>query len=263
MSTAGRGRGLATDNAATEPTRFRAADPPSARCASARSRATTRTRRDGTKLSVYRHADPGACPGWPVREVPTALLDAQIAALLRGAAPNRESAARIGAALARSACGSRSARDRASRRAAAQPVGRTREPGRAQEHGRDRRRDQDRQGGSGAAGGLAGRRGRRRSAAGDRLALIAVRSLERDVGRRTPRARRRNVRSVGHRGYGRAGLAPDHQRRGDRRGREAGTRPRAPGLHRGHCGGRYWDIANESDLMADCRHAPRGVASGG
>ena len=61
----------------------------------------TRTRRDGTKLSVYRHADPGVCPGWPVREVPTALLDAQVTALLRGAAPNRESAARIRAALAR------------------------------------------------------------------------------------------------------------------------------------------------------------------
>jgi DNA invertase Pin-like site-specific DNA recombinase len=65
----------------------------------------TRTRRDGTKLSVYRHADPGTCPGWPVREVPTALLDAQIAALLRGAAPNRESAARIRAALARPVVG--------------------------------------------------------------------------------------------------------------------------------------------------------------
>jgi DNA invertase Pin-like site-specific DNA recombinase len=65
----------------------------------------TRTRRDGTKLSVYRHADTGSCPGWPVREVPTALLDAQIAALLRGAAPNRESAARIRAALARPVVG--------------------------------------------------------------------------------------------------------------------------------------------------------------
>jgi DNA invertase Pin-like site-specific DNA recombinase len=65
----------------------------------------TRTRRDGTKLSVYRHADPGTCPGWPVREVPTALLDDQVAALLRGAAPNRESAARIRAALVRPAVG--------------------------------------------------------------------------------------------------------------------------------------------------------------
>ena len=65
----------------------------------------TRTRRDGTKLSVYRHADPGVCPGWPVREVPTALLDAQVTALLSGAAPNRESAARIRAALARPVVG--------------------------------------------------------------------------------------------------------------------------------------------------------------
>ena len=64
----------------------------------------TRTRRDGTKLSVYRHAE-GRCPGWPVREVPSALLDGQVADLLRGAAPNRESAARIRAALARPAVG--------------------------------------------------------------------------------------------------------------------------------------------------------------
>jgi hypothetical protein len=54
---------------------------------------------------VYRHADAGTCPGWPVREVPTAFLDAQVAALLRGAAPNRESAARIRAALARPIAG--------------------------------------------------------------------------------------------------------------------------------------------------------------
>ncbi len=65
----------------------------------------TRTRRDGTKLAVYRHADTGRCPGWPVREVPIAVLDAQVAALLRGAAPNRESAARIRAALARPVVG--------------------------------------------------------------------------------------------------------------------------------------------------------------
>ena len=65
----------------------------------------TRTRRDGTKLSVYRHADTGTCPGWPVREVPTALLDAQVAALLRGTAPNRASAARIRAALGRPVVG--------------------------------------------------------------------------------------------------------------------------------------------------------------
>ena len=65
----------------------------------------TRTRRDGTKLSVYRHADPGHCEGWPVREVPTALLDDQVTALFRGAKPNRESAARIRAVLARPVSG--------------------------------------------------------------------------------------------------------------------------------------------------------------
>ncbi len=65
----------------------------------------TRTRRDGTKLSVYRHADPGACSGWPVREVPTSILDGQVAALLRGARPNRESIARIRAALAQPVVG--------------------------------------------------------------------------------------------------------------------------------------------------------------
>jgi hypothetical protein len=65
----------------------------------------TRTRRDGTKLSVYRHADTGPCPGWPVREVPVAVLEAQVAALLRRAAPNRESATRIRAALERPVVG--------------------------------------------------------------------------------------------------------------------------------------------------------------
>ena len=62
-------------------------------------RGDTRTRRNGTKLSVYRHAETGRCPGWPVMEVPTAVLDDQVAALLRHASPNRESAARIRAAI--------------------------------------------------------------------------------------------------------------------------------------------------------------------
>ena len=60
----------------------------------------TRGRRDGTKVAVYRHCDAGPCSGWPVREVPTEVLDRQVAALLYGATPNRESAARIRAALA-------------------------------------------------------------------------------------------------------------------------------------------------------------------
>jgi DNA invertase Pin-like site-specific DNA recombinase len=65
----------------------------------------TRGRRNGTKVSVYRHRDGAACPGWPVREVPTEVLDEQVARLLDGAAPNRESAARIRAALARPVVG--------------------------------------------------------------------------------------------------------------------------------------------------------------
>ena len=65
----------------------------------------TRGRRNGTKVSVYRHRDGAACPGWPVREVPTEVLDKQVAQLLDGAAPNRESAARICAALARPVVG--------------------------------------------------------------------------------------------------------------------------------------------------------------
>ena len=61
----------------------------------------TRGRRNGAKVAVYRHRDGPACAGWPVREVPTDLLEFQVAALLDGAAPNRESAARIRAVLAR------------------------------------------------------------------------------------------------------------------------------------------------------------------
>ncbi len=59
----------------------------------------TRGRRNGAKIAVYRHRDGVDCPGWMVREVPTELLEAQVACLLDGARPNRESAARIRAAL--------------------------------------------------------------------------------------------------------------------------------------------------------------------
>ncbi len=59
----------------------------------------TRGRRNGTKITVYRHRDGPDCAGWPVREVPSELLDAQVGALLDGVAPNRHSAARIRAAL--------------------------------------------------------------------------------------------------------------------------------------------------------------------
>ena len=65
----------------------------------------TRGRRNGEKVAVYRHRDGAVCEGWPVREVPTEVLDGQVAALLDGAAPNRESAARIRAALARPVIG--------------------------------------------------------------------------------------------------------------------------------------------------------------
>ena len=65
----------------------------------------TRSRRNGEKISVYRHRDGAPCDGWPVREVPIAVLDGQVASLLDGAAPNRESAARIRAALDRPVIG--------------------------------------------------------------------------------------------------------------------------------------------------------------
>ncbi len=61
----------------------------------------TRGRRNGDKITVYRHNDAARCEGWPVRETPTAILEEQVAQLFMGAAPNRESAARIRAALAR------------------------------------------------------------------------------------------------------------------------------------------------------------------
>ncbi len=61
----------------------------------------TRGRRNGAKIAVYRHRDGLDCPGWPIKETPVEVLDDQVAALLEGARPNRESAARIRAALAR------------------------------------------------------------------------------------------------------------------------------------------------------------------
>jgi DNA invertase Pin-like site-specific DNA recombinase len=61
----------------------------------------TRGRRNGTKVAVYRHRDGIDCAGWLVREVPTGLLEAQVASLLEGVRPNRESVARIRAALRR------------------------------------------------------------------------------------------------------------------------------------------------------------------
>jgi hypothetical protein len=59
----------------------------------------TRGRRNGTKIAVYRHRDGPDCGGWPVREVPIEALEEQVAAPLDGATPNRESTARIRAAL--------------------------------------------------------------------------------------------------------------------------------------------------------------------
>jgi DNA invertase Pin-like site-specific DNA recombinase len=60
----------------------------------------TKARRSGARVRVYRHADGEPCPGWPVREVPAAILEDQVAALLVASAPNRESAARIRRAIA-------------------------------------------------------------------------------------------------------------------------------------------------------------------
>lgn len=56
--------------------------------------------RDGSWLTVYRHASDRPCPGWQVKEVPAELLEDQVAQLLDGAKPNRESTARIRMALA-------------------------------------------------------------------------------------------------------------------------------------------------------------------
>ena len=167
------------------------------------------------------------------------------AALFRGAAPNRESAARIRAALARPVVD-------LDRLAVTRPDARLRSRSaelgspEQQEHPRDRYRDQDRQAVAGARDGLACRRGRRRSPACDRMALVLAQALERDVRRRTPRAGRYDVRTAGCRGHGRARFAPGRQRRGIRRRRETRTRPRARGLYRGNSGGRYW--VRTSDL---------------
>lgn len=49
------------------------------------------------QVAVYRHDE--RCDAWRVAETPAALLDAQVEALLRGASPNRETAARVVAAL--------------------------------------------------------------------------------------------------------------------------------------------------------------------
>jgi DNA invertase Pin-like site-specific DNA recombinase len=59
----------------------------------------TKRRDSGERVRVYRHHDE-ACPGWPVRETPAAVLEDQVEQLLAGAKPNRQSAARIRAALA-------------------------------------------------------------------------------------------------------------------------------------------------------------------
>lgn len=59
----------------------------------------TKRRDSGERVRVYRHHDE-ACPGWPVRETIAANLEGQVEQLLAGARPNRESAARIRAALA-------------------------------------------------------------------------------------------------------------------------------------------------------------------
>lgn len=71
-------------------------------CAScdAPAKGAAKHQRDGSWLTVYRHHAETACPGWPVREVPTAILDDQVEQLLDGARPNRQSEARIRAALA-------------------------------------------------------------------------------------------------------------------------------------------------------------------
>lgn len=59
-----------------------------------------KVRRTGERVRVYRHRDGDPCPGWPVKETPAEVLEDQVAEMLEGAAPNRESAARIRSALA-------------------------------------------------------------------------------------------------------------------------------------------------------------------
>jgi hypothetical protein len=60
----------------------------------------TKGRRTGTKIALHRHHDGARCEGWPVRETPISTIEDQVARLLDGAAPNRECAARIRAAVA-------------------------------------------------------------------------------------------------------------------------------------------------------------------
>lgn len=60
----------------------------------------TKRKRNGEWQAVYRHNDDGACPGWAVKETGADLLEDQVAQLLDGAKPNRESASRIRIALA-------------------------------------------------------------------------------------------------------------------------------------------------------------------
>lgn len=59
----------------------------------------TKRRDNGDRVRVYRHYE-DACPGWPVRETQAVVLEDQVAQLLAGARPNRESAVRIRTALA-------------------------------------------------------------------------------------------------------------------------------------------------------------------
>lgn len=61
---------------------------------------TAKRRRNGDWATVYRHAEGASCPGWPVKEVGTDLLDDQVGQMLDGARPNRETAAMVRVALA-------------------------------------------------------------------------------------------------------------------------------------------------------------------
>lgn len=57
----------------------------------------TKHRRNGDRVAIYRH--PAKCAAWRYAEGSTELIEDQVADLLRGARPNRESEARIRAAL--------------------------------------------------------------------------------------------------------------------------------------------------------------------
>ncbi len=59
----------------------------------------TKARRDGSRIHVYQHGTREACPGWPVKEVPTELLEAQVGRLLDAVAPDAESIDRIRLAI--------------------------------------------------------------------------------------------------------------------------------------------------------------------